>query len=83
MHIDWSSLLVVAVVSAAVALTVVVLVAFAIVGLSGRAPHPGGDGEHTSSTAPAVSPAVGTTVALLCLLACVLIVGYGLYVLVV
>ena len=36
MHVDWASLTVVAVVAAAAALTVVLLVAFAIVGLSAR-----------------------------------------------
>ncbi len=36
MHIDWATLVAVAVVAAAAALTVVLLVAFAIVGLSLR-----------------------------------------------
>jgi hypothetical protein len=66
--IDWSSLAVVAVVGAAVALTVVTLVALAIVGLSGR-PDP----------AASPSPA-GRAVAGLCLVAVATIVSYGLYV---
>jgi len=68
MTIDWSSLAVVTMVGAAVALTVVTLVALAIVGLSGR---PG----------PADPPsAAGRAVSGLCLLAVATIVSYGLYV---
>jgi hypothetical protein len=63
--IDWSSLIVVAVVGAAVALTVVTLVALAIVGLSDR------------PDAPSVG---GRAVAGLGLLAVVMIICYGLYV---
>ena len=77
MHIDWASLVAVAVVAAAVALTVVLLVAFALVGLSARSGLPvedleggGGSGTHAG---------VGTAIAVLCLLAAGLIVCYGLY----
>ena len=72
MHIDWSSLTEVAVVAAAAALTVVLLVAFALVGLSTRSERrvDGPDGTH---------PGAGTTVAVLCVLAAGLIVCYGLY----
>lgn len=72
MTIDWSSLAVVTGVGAAAALTVVTLVALAIVGLSaGPELEPG-------STSP--STAIGRAVGGLCLLAVVTIVGYGLYV---
>lgn len=77
MHVEWASLAVVAVVAAAAALTVVLLVAFAIVGLSARSAVPvdgpeGGD-------APRIRPGVGTSIAVLCVVAAGLIVCYGLY----
>ena len=77
MHIDWETLIRVAVVAAAAALTVVLLVAFALVGLSARAGLPvdgpdGGDASRTRS-------GVGTAIAVLCVLAAGLIVSYGLY----
>lgn len=77
MHIDWASLAEVAVVAAAAALTVVLLVAFAIVGLSLRSglPIDGSDGGDPSGT----RAAVGTAITVLCLLAAGLIVCYGLY----
>ena len=77
MNIDWASLAVVATVAAAAALTVVLLVAFAVVALSSRwaAGVDGPDDGHASGT----HPVVGTAVAVLCLLAAGLIVGYGLY----
>lgn len=68
MHIDWASLAEVAVVAAAAALTVVLLVAFALVSLSapsGRRSD-GRDG-------------AGTAVAGLCVLAAGLVVCYGLF----
>jgi hypothetical protein len=76
-HIDWTSLLAVAVVAAAAALIVVLLVAFALVGLSARVELPagrpgGGDATGTRS-------GLGTASAMLCLFAAALIVGYGLY----
>jgi hypothetical protein len=76
MHIDWASLAEVAVAAAAAALTVVLLVSFALVGLSARSGRPveGPDGDQPS----AVHPRVGTAVAVLCVLAAGLIVGYGL-----
>jgi hypothetical protein len=72
MHIDWASLAEVGIVAAAAALTVVLLVAFALVGLSTRSERrvDGPDGTH---------PGAGTTVAVLCVLAAGLIVCYGLY----
>ena len=80
MHIDWASLLDIAVVAAAATLAVVLLVAFALVGLSTRM------GQHADSTGNAASgeptSRVGVAVAVLCLLAACLIVGYGLYLIV-
>src|SRR3954466_12192062 len=77
MHIDWATLGAIAVVAAAAALTVVLLVAFALVGLSARTGRRGDgpDDDGTSGT----HTATGTSVAALCLLAAGLIVCYGLY----
>jgi hypothetical protein len=56
MHIDWASLAAVGVVVAAAALTVVLLVSFAVVGLSTRAERSDGpDGDHASGTHPGVA----------------------------
>ena len=80
MHIDWASLLDIAVVAAAAALAVVLLVAFALVGLSTRTRH---RADRTGNAASAGQrPATGVTVAVLCLLAACLIVCYGLYLIV-
>jgi hypothetical protein len=76
-HIDWASLAEVAVVAAAAALTVVLLVAFALVGLSARSGLPV-DGPNGGDTSRA-RPGVGTAIAVLCLLAAGLIISYGLY----
>ena len=77
MHIDWATLVAVAVVAAATAVTVVLLVAFAMVGLSSRPglPVDGPDSGGASGT----RPGVGMAIAALCLLAAGLIVCYGLY----
>jgi hypothetical protein len=80
MSIAWGSLLVVSVVSLAVGVAVVSLVAFALVGLSSRATRPAGGPDDGAE--PPVNAAVGTTVAALCLLGVAAIVGYGLYVIV-
>src|SRR4051794_5997402 len=77
-HIDWASLLMVAVVAAATALTVVLLVAFALVGLSARAELPV-DGSGRGGT---TGTRIGTASAVLCLLAVGLIVCYGVYVII-
>ena len=77
MHIDWGSLAAVAIVAAAAAVTVVLLVAFAVVALSTRS-QPGVDGAD-GGQASGTHPGVGTAVAVLCVLAAGLIVGYGLY----
>ena len=78
MSIAWGSLLVVCVVSLAVGVAVVVLVAFALVGLSARRVPVGGPHDG----APTLGPSAGTAVAGLCLLAVAAIVGYGLWVVV-
>jgi hypothetical protein len=79
-HIDWASLLDIAVVAAAATLAVVLLVAFALVGLSTSMGH------HADGTGSAASgdprPRLGVAVAVLCLLAACLIVCYGLYLIV-
>jgi hypothetical protein len=74
--INWGAIGLVGIVSLAVAVAVVMLVSFAIVGLSAR--------EHSlaGTDTGAISPTVGTAIAALCLLAVVAIVGYGLYVIV-
>ncbi len=74
--INWGALGLVGIVSLAVAVAVVVLVSFAIVGLSAREHALAGTGTG------AISPAAGTAIAALCLLASLAIVGYGLYVIV-
>lgn len=78
MGIDWASLGLVAVVSLAAGVVVVVLVSFAIVGLAARAPEPvGGPGDGARR---GLSPAAGTAIAVLCLVATAAIVLYGLYI---
>ena len=76
MHIDWASLAEVAVVAAAAALTVVLLVAFALVSLSGPPGRrvDGPDGVRPST----VGPVARRAVAVLCVLAAGLVVCYGL-----
>jgi hypothetical protein len=74
-HIDWAMLAAVAVVAAGVALSVVLLVAFALVGLSARAGRRVGD----DGVGSRIRPDAGTAVAVLCVLAAGLIVCYGLY----
>jgi hypothetical protein len=80
MHIDWSSFLAIAVVAAAAALAVVLLIAFALVGLSASSERPVAASDD--GTAAGTRPAVGTAVAVLCVLAAALIVCYGLYLLI-
>ena len=76
MHIDWVTLAAIAVVAAAAALTVVLLVSFALVGWSARSGRPDDGGARGSHPAP------GMAVAALCLVAAGLIVCYGLYLIV-
>ena len=80
MSIAWGSLLEVCVVSLAVGVTIVVLVALALVGLSARVAVPAGGPDDGAP--PPVSPAVGTAVAAVCLLAATAIVGYGRWIIV-
>jgi hypothetical protein len=75
--IDWATLGAIAVVAGAATLTVVLLVAFALVGLSAR-PERRGDVPDDDGT-PGMHTATGTSVAALCLLAAGLLVCYGLY----
>ena len=77
MDIDWGSLAVVGIVSLGVSIAVVVLVAFALVGLSARDRTAAPTGAGT-----ALGPAAGTATAVVCLVATAAIVGYGLYVIV-
>lgn len=63
----------------------VVLIAFALVGLSARATGAVvGGGPATAESRPrvALSPVAGTAVAGLCLLATAAIVGYGLWIII-
>ena len=88
MTIDWGALGVVTLVSFAVAILVVVLVSLALVGLSARDPAQEGELVSADETpiigrgTRSLSPAAGTTVAVVCLLAAAAIVLYGLYVIV-
>jgi hypothetical protein len=75
-QIDWATLTEIAVVAAAATVTVVLLVAFALLGLSAPA---GRRAHDRTGGASGMSPAAGTAVAALCLLAAGLIVCYGLF----
>lgn len=79
MHIDWTALATVAVVAAAAALTIVLLLSFAVVSLSrSERRTEGPDGGEVSLT----HDRVGTAIAALCVLTAGLIVCYGLYLIV-
>ena len=80
MTIAWGSLGIVAVVSLAVGVAVVVLVALALVGLSARVRQPAGG--PADGAAPRLSAGAGTAVAGVCLLAVAAIVVYGLYIII-
>jgi cation transporter-like permease len=77
MSIAWSSLLLVSLVSLGAGVAVVVLVSFALVGLSARVPVRPRGPDHGG---PTLSPTLGSAVAAACLVAVVAIVGYGLYI---
>jgi hypothetical protein len=83
-NINWDGLLNVAFVSFGVAVGVVVLTAFALVGLSARATGTavGDSGTAESGRRSALSPTAGTVVAGLCLLAVTAAVGYGLWIII-
>ncbi|HET6662841.1 MAG TPA: hypothetical protein VFG94_01225 [Acidimicrobiales bacterium] len=86
MTIDWAALAIVAVVSLAIGVLVVVLVSFALVGLSARQLGPTGEAvDETPTVGPRpsrLSPTAGAVTAALCLLGAAAIVLYGFYVLV-
>jgi hypothetical protein len=75
-HIDWATLAEIAVVAAAAALTVVLLVAFALVGSS---THTGPVDGPEAGRVPVPPAPSGRVVAVLCVLTSGLIVSYGLY----
>lgn len=78
MGIAWGSLFLVFVVSLAVGVMIVALVAFALVGLSARERAAVG-GPHDGATS-GLSASTGTAVAGVCLLAVAAIVAFGLYI---
>jgi hypothetical protein len=78
--IAWGSLFLVCVVSLAVGVAIVVLVAFALVGLSARQHATVGGPDDGAPTG--VSPAAGTAIASVCVLAAAVIVGYGLWIII-
>jgi hypothetical protein len=83
--INWDALLNVAFVSFGIAVGVVVLSAFAMVGLSARATGAaaaGDSGMDESEQGSVLSPTAGTVVAGLCLLAVAAIVAYGLWIII-
>jgi len=79
MSIAWGSLFLVCIVSLAVGVAVVVLVAFALVGLSARQRAAVGGPDDG---APTLSAGAGTATAALCLAAAAAIVGYGLWIII-
>jgi hypothetical protein len=79
MTIAWGSLAIVSLVSIAVGVIIVVLVAFALVGLSARQRAPVGG---PTDGAPTLSAGAGTAIAGVCLLAVAAIVAYGLYIII-
>ena len=88
MTINWGALGVVAIVSFAIAVLVVVLVSLALVGLSAREPEREGELVSADET-PIIGrgdspllPAAGTAVAVVCLLSAAAIVLYGLFIIV-
>jgi hypothetical protein len=85
MTINWAALGVVAAVSLVIGVLIVVLVSLALVGLSAREPDPLvelPDGTLViARTRSGLSPAAGTVIATVCLLAATTIVLYGLYLL--
>jgi hypothetical protein len=80
MTIHWDSLFAVFAVSLGSTVAVVVLVTLALLGLSIRARRPAA--APVARRHPVISPAVGTTVAAVCLGAAALIVLCGLWVLI-
>jgi hypothetical protein len=79
MNVAWGSLFLVFVVSLAVGVAVVALVALALVGLSARQRALAGGPDDG---APTLNPGTGTAIAGLCLVAVAAIVGYGLWIII-
>jgi hypothetical protein len=75
-HIDWGTLVTIGVVATAAAVSVVLLVSFAILGLSASPARPVHDRDGGASGGQSTS---GVALAVVCLLAAGLIVSYGLY----
>jgi hypothetical protein len=82
MTINWGALGVVAVVSLVVGVLVVVLVSFALVGLSAREPDPAHEALVIGRGGSGLSRLTGTVVATVCLLGAAATVVYGFYLLV-
>jgi hypothetical protein len=86
MTIDWGALAIVAVVSLAIGVLLVVLVSFALVGLSARQLGPTGEAADEMAVVgrrqSRLSPTGGLVTAALCLLGAAAIVFYGFSVLV-
>jgi hypothetical protein len=80
MSVAWGSLVLVFVVSLAVGVAVVALVAFALVGLSAR--NRAAVGGPNDGARPPLNPSAGTGVAGVCLVAAAAIVGYGLWIII-
>ena len=80
MTINWGALGVVAAVSLVVGVLLVVLVSFALVGLSAREPGPAGEAVAIDGNRAGLSRTAGTVIAVICLLATSAIVVYGLYI---
>ena len=81
MTINWAALSVVAAVSLAVGVLVVVLVSLALVGVSAREPEPAGEALDIARTGSGLSRTAGTVMAAACLFGAAAIVLYGLYLL--
>jgi hypothetical protein len=82
MIINWGALGVVAVVSLVIGVLIVVLVSFALVGLSAREPDHPDEALVIARTGSGLSRTAGTVIAAVCLLSVAAIVLYGLYLLV-
>ena len=85
MAVNWGALGVVAGTSLVVVVLIVVLVSFAMVGLSAREPVPAGEPRDGTSVVESgrsgLSRTAGTASAAICLLGATAIVLYGLYIL--
>jgi hypothetical protein len=82
MNIDWGALGEVFVVSFGAAVAAIVLFSFGIRALAGPAPDPTSTPGQTAEKL-ASRPAQARALAVLCFLACALVVGYSLYLIIV